>query len=175
MVKLGSFLGLIVFLLSIGFFNGVMLRKVPTSIGNYEYPYGVYIPRNFTIPAGNVFKFKLYSGGFFWYKCNCASNWSLGSEITIRSTIPNDTSTMTVTEIGTAPSLDPTKNSVYELIFVNKTSGKGAFSDLTYAILTDVKGGAAPPSTECKLKELRIILGIIIILFTTSYDILQLL
>ncbi|CAG8751664.1 23397_t:CDS:2, partial [Dentiscutata erythropus] len=138
------------------------------------YPYGVYIPSNFTIPAGNVFKFKLYSGGYFWFKCNRTSgNWDIDQVRNVYfnheedlfhypylavalldfrgiSAIPKyDDSTMIVTVIGTAPSLNPRENRDSEIIFVNSTAGNGAFSDVTYLIFTDVKGGLAPPSKEC--------------------------
>ncbi|CAG8714680.1 7582_t:CDS:2, partial [Scutellospora calospora] len=55
-------------------FAGDIPFKAPTSIGNYEYPKGINIPENFTIPAGNVFKFVVYTGGYIWYKCN-NNNW----------------------------------------------------------------------------------------------------
>ncbi|CAG8756583.1 24794_t:CDS:2, partial [Cetraspora pellucida] len=94
------------------------------------YPHDIYIPKNFIIPSGNVFKFKLYASGFVWYKCNSVSSkWGLdqfrsvyfnhkedftkypytgvafidfrATDITIRSAIPKyDNSTMTLTLNG---------------------------------------------------------------------------
>ncbi|CAG8735930.1 196_t:CDS:2, partial [Dentiscutata heterogama] len=115
------------------------------------YPHGIYIPSNFTIPDGNAFKFMLYSGGHFWFKCNTASgNWDIdqsrnvffnnkedfyqyphltSAELDFRgiSSIPNyDDSSMTVAVIGTAPSPNPREN--------------------------HVKGGLPPPSKECGTK-----------------------
>ncbi|KAF0389228.1 putative exported protein [Gigaspora margarita] len=179
MVKLELFSVLILLLLSIGCsFTGVMSSDAPTSIGNYE-PNDAYIPSNFTIPSGNVYKFKLYSGGYVWYRCNSTSGkWGIdqfrtvyfnnkedsllypssavavldfrGGKVIIRSAIPkHDTSTMTVTVIGTAPSANPKKDYSYELISVAVNTGKGAFADVTYLILSEVEGGAAPPDKEC--------------------------
>ncbi|CAG8548390.1 19956_t:CDS:2 [Gigaspora margarita] len=119
----------------------IAVYKPPTSIGNYEYPHGVYIPSNFTIPDGNVFKFTLYLAGFIWYTCN-------GTSGTMRSSIPKyDTSTLSFTCIGSAPSYDPKKDAKNEFCLSD-----GAFSDITYIILTEAKNGAAPPNEECKLK-----------------------
>ncbi|CAG8666686.1 45825_t:CDS:2 [Gigaspora margarita] len=125
-----------------------MSSDAPTSIGNYE-PNDAYIPSNFTIPSGNVYKFKLYSGGCVWYRCNSTSGkW--GGKVIIRSAIPkHDTSTMTVTVIGTAPSANPKKDYSYELISAAVNTGKGAFADVTYLILSEAEGGVAPPDKEC--------------------------
>ncbi|CAG8766617.1 19758_t:CDS:2, partial [Gigaspora rosea] len=69
----------------------------------------------------------------------------------VRTAIPEyDNSAMTVTPIGVAPSSDPTKNSPSELNL--SISGNGAFSNITYLILTDTDGGVAPPSSECGTK-----------------------
>ncbi|KAF0532589.1 hypothetical protein F8M41_011092 [Gigaspora margarita] len=72
-------------------------------------------------------------------------------EIYDRSAIPKyDDSAMIVTVIGTAPPLsNPRKNRNSEILIVKRTTGKGAFSDLTYLIFTDVKGGAAPSNKKC--------------------------
>ncbi|CAG8711537.1 938_t:CDS:2, partial [Cetraspora pellucida] len=51
-----------------------MPAKAPTSIGNTEYPQNIKIPANFTISAGNDFKFHLYLAGFVWYMCNTSSS-----------------------------------------------------------------------------------------------------
>ncbi|CAG8781306.1 35505_t:CDS:2, partial [Racocetra persica] len=67
----------------------------------------------------------------------------------VRSNIPSDTSVMTLTVINSVPSSDPTKNYDSELVSVISTSGNGAFSDITYLILTDTKGGLPPPKSEC--------------------------
>ncbi|CAG8719582.1 14140_t:CDS:2, partial [Dentiscutata erythropus] len=175
MVKLELLSVLVVLLLSINYSSGATLYEAPTSIGNYEYPYDVYIPSNFTIPDKNVYKFKLYSAALVWYKCNSTSSkkWGIvyfnkkedrffypssvvaalnsrNGEERVISAIPKyDNSTMTVTVIGTAPSSNPTEDYFNELLAVKNTTGRGAFSDLTYFILTDVKGGVAPPNTEC--------------------------
>ncbi|CAG8602230.1 12652_t:CDS:2 [Gigaspora rosea] len=135
-------------------FTGVMSSDAPTSIGNYEPPNDAYIPSNFTIPSGNVYKFKLYSGGYVWYKCNITSGkWNIGGKVIIRSAIPkHDTSTMTVAVIGTAPSANPKKDYSYELISVTDSTGKGAFEDVSYLILSEAEGGVAPPDKECGTK-----------------------
>ncbi|CAG8756887.1 10448_t:CDS:2 [Gigaspora margarita] len=136
-----------------------MSDKAPTSIGSYGnalddlaiYPNNMKIPSNFTIPDGNVF--KLYLAGFVWYICNTNSNnkWEVAGQFIVRSAIPEyDDSAMIVTPIGVAPSSDPMKNSPSELNLVLSTSGNGAFSNITYLILTDTDGGVAPPSSECK-------------------------
>ncbi|RIB23176.1 hypothetical protein C2G38_892656 [Gigaspora rosea] len=81
MFKLELFSVLIVLLLNISCsFAGAIPNKTPTSIGNYEYPKGVYIPSNFTIPDGNVFKFKLYLAGFVWKRCNGTSGQWVGDQ-----------------------------------------------------------------------------------------------
>ncbi|CAG8608579.1 12555_t:CDS:2 [Dentiscutata erythropus] len=180
MTKLELFSVLIVLLLSISCsFTGVMSFDAPTSIGNYEYPYGVYIPSNFTIPAGNVYKFKLYSGGFVWHKCNTTSGkWGIdqfrsvyfnrkedlflypssavaaldfrAGGVTIRSVIPkNDTSIMNVNVVNTSPSANPAKDYTYELLLASNNTGEGALKDITYFILTEPNGGAPPPDKDC--------------------------
>ncbi|CAG8555565.1 9840_t:CDS:2 [Gigaspora rosea] len=154
MFKLELFSVLIVLLLNISCsFAGAIPNKTPTSIGNYEYPKGVYIPSNFTIPDGNVFKFKLYLAGFVWKRCNGTSGQWVGGAV-FRSNIPKyDSSTMSFSCITSAPSYnDPTENANDELCLAKNNTGNGAFSDITYIILTEAKGGAAPPNTECGTK-----------------------
>ncbi|CAG8852923.1 24386_t:CDS:2, partial [Gigaspora margarita] len=112
-------------------FAGAIPHKTPTSIGNYDYPTGVYIPSNFTIPDGNVYKFKLYLAGFVWHRCNGTSGQWIGDQYRsvyfnheedihlypysavamldasafFRSSIPNyDSSTFSFTCIGSVPS-----------------------------------------------------------------------
>ncbi|CAG8672233.1 5501_t:CDS:2 [Cetraspora pellucida] len=158
-----------------------MPAKAPTSIGNTEYPQNIKIPANFTIPAGNVFKFQLSLAGFVWYICDTSSSdkWiedqfrsvyfnskddisgfpvSPAAVLDVRndqyhvlSAIPeHDTSSMIVTVINDAPSSDPTKNYPSELVSVISTAGVGAFSNITYLILTATDGGVPPPKSDCK-------------------------
>ncbi|CAG8795947.1 42996_t:CDS:2, partial [Gigaspora margarita] len=173
MFKLELFSVLIVLLLNISCsFAGAIPNKTPTSIGNYEYPKGVYIPSNFTIPDGNVFKFKLYLAGFVWKRCNGTSGQWVGdqyrsvyfnreedihlypySAVAISNIPKYDSSTMSFSCITSAPSYnDPTENANDELCLAKNNTGNGAFSDITYIILTEAKGGAAPPNTECGTK-----------------------
>ncbi|KAF0522128.1 putative exported protein [Gigaspora margarita] len=177
--KLELFLVLSVLLLNISCsFAGPIVYKPPTSIGNYEYPYGVYIPSNFIIPDGNVFKFTLYLAGFVWFTCNGTSGeWSRDQfrsvyfnskkeisffpysavaeldffrDNTMRSSIPKyDTSTLSFTCIDSAPSYNPKKDVWDEFCVIKRTTGDGAFSDITYLILTEAKNGAAPPNEKC--------------------------
>ncbi|CAG8517345.1 14052_t:CDS:2, partial [Cetraspora pellucida] len=56
---------------------------------------------------------------------------------------------MTVTVINTSPLPDTEENYPSEMILVKNTTGKGAFADLTYYIITDLNGGTAPPNTRC--------------------------
>ncbi|CAG8559068.1 10818_t:CDS:2, partial [Cetraspora pellucida] len=123
-----------------------MPSKAPTSIGNTEYPKNIKIPANFTIPAGNDFKFHLYLAGFAWFLCDTSSNkwipdqWrsvyfnnkdeisgypvspvavldTRNGQLHVQSAIPeHDTSSMIVTVINDAPSTDPTKNTPSELV-----------------------------------------------------------
>ncbi|CAG8536331.1 24628_t:CDS:2, partial [Cetraspora pellucida] len=129
--------------------------KVPTSIGNTEYPQNIKIPANFTIPAGNDFKFHLSLAGFVWYMCDTSSDdkWITDGQYHVLSAIPeHDTSSMITTVINDAPSPDPTKNYPSELISVISTAGVGAFSNITYYILTATDGGVPSPKSDCGTK-----------------------
>ncbi|CAG8672067.1 5699_t:CDS:2, partial [Racocetra persica] len=157
-------------------FTGVVPRKLPTSIGNFDPPNDVRVPSNFTVPAGNVYKFKIYADGFFLYICN-NTKWDFeeprnvhfnrkedinlypfsgvglvevrDQKIYVRSAIPKyDTSALALEIIGFTPSSDPLKDYRYEIMAVTNTTGEGAYSDITYIILTETKGGVAPPDTE---------------------------
>ncbi|CAG8770815.1 12637_t:CDS:2, partial [Cetraspora pellucida] len=82
------------------------------------YPQNIKIPANFTIPAGNDFKFHLYLAGFVWYMCNTSSSdkWKTDGQYRVLSAIPeHDTSSILVKVINVAPSPDPTKNFRSEL------------------------------------------------------------
>ncbi|CAG8656110.1 11067_t:CDS:2, partial [Scutellospora calospora] len=136
------------------------------------YPKDIYIPKNFSIPPENVFKFVVYTGGIFWYTCT-NDGWTSGFatdyrdlyfnneedlakypsspvaavylEGIVRSLIPKyDTSTISLNQLCVAPSLDPKKNYENKLFKITGTKGKGAFSDITYLMLLNTKGGVTP-------------------------------
>ncbi|CAG8627236.1 7659_t:CDS:2, partial [Dentiscutata heterogama] len=133
MVKLELFSVLIVLLLSISCTQAAPAKSY-SSIGNPEYPKGINIPSNFTLPDGIVFKFVLYTGGIANYICDTAS----GQWIEIAN----------VTVLGSSPSSNP-ENYHDEILLVENTTGQGAFSDITHVILTDWNGGAAPAINLC--------------------------
>ncbi|KAF0530095.1 putative exported protein [Gigaspora margarita] len=176
MVKLELFSFLIVLLLSISCSQAAPAKSY-SSIGNPEYPKGVNIPSSFTLPDGIVFKFVLYTGGLANYICDTASGQWIedvfrniyfnhkedltdypfsevayvdfrGNDILLRSAIPSDTSVANVTVLGSSPSSNPA-NYHDEILLVENTAGKGAFSDITHVILTDWNGGAAPAINLC--------------------------
>ncbi|CAG8489180.1 13839_t:CDS:2 [Racocetra persica] len=56
--------------------------------------------------------------------------------------------TMTLDGIRTSLSPNPAKDFRCEFVPIKNNKGNGAFSDVTYFIVTEAEGGAAPPSTE---------------------------
>ncbi|CAG8452661.1 9812_t:CDS:2 [Gigaspora rosea] len=157
--KLKLFSVLIVLLLNISCsLAGPIVYKTPHQL-EIMYPRGVYIPSNFTIPDGNVFKFTLYLAAFIWYMCNGTSGQWIGdqyrsvyfnskedisfypysavAELDFArgiSAIPKfDTSTFSFTCIASEPSHDPKKDADNELCL-------------------KAKDGAAPPNEECGTK-----------------------
>ncbi|RIB29838.1 hypothetical protein C2G38_2027381 [Gigaspora rosea] len=80
MVKLEFLLALIVLLLfasgsfARNLFVGNAIFDVPQSIGNYEFPKDIEIPKNITPPDDNKFKFLLYVSGYSWHQCTNNNN-----------------------------------------------------------------------------------------------------
>ncbi|RIB29658.1 hypothetical protein C2G38_2238768 [Gigaspora rosea] len=69
------------------------------------------------------------------------------------SAIPKfDTSAVSINCIASEPSYDPKKDVDNELCLSTSNTGDGAFSDITYLILTEAKDGAPPPNEECGTK-----------------------
>ncbi|CAG8786458.1 11878_t:CDS:2, partial [Dentiscutata erythropus] len=56
-------------------FTGNTIYKVPQSIGNYEFPKDIEIPKNITPPEGNKFKFLLYVSGWSLHQCTSNNTW----------------------------------------------------------------------------------------------------
>jgi len=150
-------------------------RGCPSILGSPDEPSGV--PSEL-VPKGKKFKFLLSATGWQTYACNTAGkSWPLvgpsadlfnqlnqekvgyhffqptavnGGKATWKSIISCDDSYI-IGKLNTTYPVGP-DDIPWLLVDATKTSGNGAFTDVTNVVRINTKDGVAPPVTECGTK-----------------------